>query len=314
MHLASFRRAAALSAKIVRLSTFCAAVGVAAGSLVTRSVYGSVTDSVAQLGQEWARRSGAVDRDTYRVRINGEALMISSRMTERSVHDVLEDAEGECRARSGGVDQDVAKMALAKVASWMFGVVRHEGNDSGFVACIERDGQEGLASLVRRLHDAAQSGDIARLGTLRYTIADRAPGATKTHVLHEWTEGHFNVRRMFPPQGDVPGTDLPEVHRPAGARRVLDASMDGAGFGLRVYEAPGTAASILEQYDRDLAASGWSAIKLPGEDGATRRVFDRGATDMFIRAEPSGDRTLVSLTTLPPNQPHLNQSAANRAP
>lgn len=312
MSFAKMRHAFHVYLKVVRLSTFLAVVGCVASLLAARSVYGSATKSFVDLDREWSRQVGKLERDSYRVRFNGQAMRISSHMTDASIHDVLTAAEDECRAHSGGLEADIAKipalaerlpaLALGKMAGFVFGTMRHESDEAGYVACIEREGTAGVAGIGDDLRAAVESGDIGKLGTLRYVIAERGPRATKTHVLRQWTEGEFNLAKLFPAEGDVAGTDLAEVSRPDGARRILDASVEGAAVGVRVYEAPGTPASILARYDGELAAKGWKNVELPPKDAVSKRVFDQGPTDLFITASPNkyGAGTVVSIADLPP--------------
>jgi hypothetical protein len=296
------RRAFRFYARVVRLSTFCAVVGGALTLLAARSVYGSVTESVFALNHELSRRAGALDRQSYRVQLNGQGMMTSSHMTDDSVRSVLDAAETQCRAKSGGLEKDVARLpqvALAKLTSFVFGVVRREWDNRGYVACFERDADRGLAGLASDLGDVARTGDVGKLGTFRYVSVDRGPRATKTHVLRQWTEGRFDLKTAFPAEGDVPGNDLPEVPRPDGARRILDASVEGSSFGVRVYDAPEPQSAVLARYDRDLTAKGWKKVDLVEKDAATMRVFDQGGADVFITATPSGDRSTVSIASMP---------------
>ena len=303
MSIAMIQRAFGLYLKILRLSTFCAVAGAVVAVLIARSVYGSAAESVFELDRQWARQSGTMDLQSYRVRLNGQAMSVSSHMTDASMHAVLEAADDDCRAHAGELEGAVAKLpgvAMAKLTSLVFGVVHREWKDRGYVACIERDGDRGLEGLANDLRELAKSGDLARLGTFRYVVVDRGPTATKTHVLLQSTDGEFNVTKMFPAEGDVPGSDLAEVPRPAAARRILDASVDESPFGVRVYDAAGTPASILASYDHDLIARGWTSVALPEKDAATMRVYDQGPTDLFISASRDGKRTVVSIADLPP--------------
>jgi hypothetical protein len=296
------RRAFRFHMRVVRLSTFCAVVGGVLALLAARSVYGSVTESVFDLNREWSRRTGSLDQQSYRVLFNGQALMTSSHMTDESVSAVLDAADAQCRARAGGLEKDVARLpqvALAKLTSFVFGVVHREWGNRGYVACIERGGDGGLAGLATDLREVARTGDVAKLGTFRYVSVDRAPGSTRTHVLRQWTEGSFNLGTLFPKEGDVPGTDLPEVARPDGARRVLDASVEGSHFGVRVYDAPQAPGAVLATYDRDLAARGWKKVELSEKEAPTTRVFDQGGADLFITATPNGERSTVSIASMP---------------
>src|SRR6202034_1080860 len=117
-------------------------------------------------------------------------------------------------------------------------------------------------------------------GALHYVIVERTPGSTKTYVRRQWTDGEFVLTKMFPAEGDAPGTDLAEVSRPEGSRRILDASVSGSNFGVRVYEAPGAPEAILAAYDRDLPTKGWTSVQLPENKNAPMmRVYDQGPTD-----------------------------------
>jgi hypothetical protein len=304
MSPSKLRRAFGFYLRVMRLSTFAAVVGGALTLLLARSVYASLTESVFDLNREFSRRAGAIDKQSYRVSLNGQAMMISSHMTGESVHAVLDAADAQCRARSGGLEKDVARLpqvAMAKLTGFVFGVIRREWDNRGYVACIEREGDRGLAGLASDLREVARTGDLAKVGTLRYVSVDRAPGATKTHVLRQWTDGSFALGKVFPAEGDAPGSDLPEVPRPDGARRVLDASVEGSRFGVRVYDAPEAGDVILARYDRDLAAKGWTKVALAEKDAATTRVFDQGGADVFITATPSGERSTVSIASMPSN-------------
>jgi hypothetical protein len=297
------QRAFRFYARVLRLSTFGAVVGGALTLLLARTVYGSVAQGVFEANREWSRRAGALDRQSYRVQFNGQGMMISSHMTDESVRAVLEAADAQCRGKSGGLGKDIARLpqvAFAKLTSFVFGVVHQEWDNRGYVACFERDGDRGLAGLASDLGEVARTGDVGKLGTFRYVSVDRGPGATKTHVLRQWTEGKFDLKTAFPAEGDVPGSDLPTIGRPDGARRVLDASVEGSSFGVRVYDSPETGDAVLARYDRDLVAKGWRKVELPEKDARTMRAFDQEGADVFITATPSGDRSTVSIASMPP--------------
>ena len=272
--------------------------------MVARSVYGSTAASLYEIDRKWARQTGSIDKQQYRVHLNGQAMAISSHMTDKSIRDVLKAAEDECRAHTGGLDGEFTKLpgyAMAKLTSFVFGVVHQEWADHGYVACIERDGNRGVAGLASDVRDLMKTGDISKLGTFRYVEADRGKGTTKTHVLRQWTEGEFSLAKMFPAEGDVPGSDLAEVPRPAGGRRILEASVNGSPLGVRVYDSPGAPEAILAGYEKDFVSKGWKSVSVPEKDAQKMRVFDQGESDVFISASRTGARTVVSISDLPPN-------------
>ncbi len=297
-----YRRAFRFSLKVARLSTFLAVVGGIFTLFLARSVYGSATESVFDLNQEWARHAGKLDRQSYRVLFNGQAMMTSSHMVDESMKEVLDDAEAHCRARSGNIEKDFAHLpqyAMMKVSSIVFGVVRRETDHHGYVACIENDGTGGLLGVRDGLDEVARTGDVGKLGTFRYTTVDRASGATKTHVLRQWTEGSFNLTALFPEEGDAPGSDLTEVPRPEASRRLLDASVEGSSFGVHVYDAAGAPASVLALYDREMEPKGWKRIDLTEKEAGTTRVYDAPGGQVFLTVTPNRGRSTVAIASMP---------------
>ena len=171
------------------------------------------------------------------------------------------------------------------------------------VACLARDADLGYAGTLQALTRFAKSGDLADLGKLRYVMAERAKGG-RTHVIGVWTEGSFHIGNMFPSEGDCPGSDLPETYRPEGSRRLLTASVEGAPFGVRIYQVAGTPEEVLAGYGAGMAALGWKPVAavdqgLPQDGG---RAFMRGPVDALVAAQPTkdGKGTVVSLVSMPP--------------
>ncbi len=303
--LTKVRRAFGLSMKVMRLSTFAAVVGGIFTVCVGRSVYASATESVFSLNQELSQRTGELERQSYRVRVNGQAMMVSSHMVDASMKEVLDEAEASCKASSGGLQADLAhlpKYALQKVSSLIFGVVRREADHRGFVACMENNRMEGAMGMSADLQEVARTGDIGKLGTFRYVTVERSPGATRTHVLRQWTEGSFNLTTLFPKEGDVQGSDLTELPRPDGSRRILDASIEGSHFGVRVYDAAGTPATILAGYDRDMGPKGWRRVDLTDKEAGSSRVYDSGGGQIFLSVTPAASnhaRSTVAIASMP---------------
>jgi hypothetical protein len=303
--LPKLRRAFGLSMKVMRLSTFAAVVGGIFTVCFARSVYGSATQSVFNLNQELSQRTGELERQSYRVLVNGQAMMISSHMVDASMKEVLDEAEASCKASSGGLEADLAhlpKYAMQKVSSLIFGVVRRETEHRGFVACMENNRMEGAVGMSADLREVARTGDIGKLGTFRYVTVDRSPDAKRTHVLRQWTEGSFNLTALFPKEGDVPGNDLAELPRPDSSRRILDASIEGSRFGVHVYDAAGAPAAILAGYDRDMGPKGWRRIDLTEKEAGNSRVYDSGGGQIFLSVTPAASdhaRSTVAIASMP---------------
>ena len=90
--------------------------------------------------------------------------------------------------------------------------------------------------------------------------------------------------------------------RPLGSRRLLDASIEGSSFGVRIYDAPGTPAAVLARYDADMVKPrGWTRIELTEKEAGTTRVYDAAGGDVFITATANGGRSTVSIASMPVN-------------
>jgi hypothetical protein len=295
--------------RIARVSAYFGAVTLILGTIATRRVYGSVEKGALEIGSGLAQL-GDVAGPNYDVKLNGETIHVSSTMTDTPLDDVLDRFEKECREHAGGLDDELNALPAAvqgQVPPDMkgpagSGTMRTREGDRGMVACLARDADLGYAGTLQALTRFAKSGDLADLGKLRYVMAERAPSG-RTHVIGVWTEGSFHIGNIFPSEGDCPGSDLPETYRPEGSRRLLTASVEGAPFGVRIYQAPGTPDEVLAKYDQGMAAQGWSPVRA-ADQGLEQagRAFMRGPVDALVTAQPTkdGKGTVVSLVSMPP--------------
>lgn len=306
MFMVRARRMWRLGARVARLSTFCTVVLGATAMLGSRSVLGAAEESMIDASTQWLR-TGALDGSTHRARINGEPVVVSSHMVDGTVDHELDAAEAECRAHAGGLADDEAGVQRSMLSRLGFdalgalglGIVRREASTRGSVACLLRDGDGGLSRLARDVRGLMKTGDLAEVGRLLYVEAERGPAATRTHVVRLQTEGSFLLTRAFPTSGDAPGSDLAGVPRPLASRRVLDASLDGSPFGVRVYTTERAPEAILARYDRQLAAAGWRVVDVPEQHRAWMRAYDQRGADVFVTASRASGSTVVSITDMP---------------
>jgi hypothetical protein len=160
------------------------------------------------------------------------------------------------------------------------GVLRGESADEGHLACLAQPrGTSGLMAFLERAGDFVASGDLSRLGDVRY-VAARKLDSGKTHVIAVWSEGELRIGSLFPESGDAPGTDLPDVPRPPEATRQLCAMAAGRSFGLRLYDSPRPQQEVLAFYERELPSRGWEPLRTRLEagrlrDGTSVRAFTR---------------------------------------
>ncbi len=202
--------------------------------------------------------------------VNGERMFFVSGTTDDSVDTVLDYYEARCRKRDGRlVEQfyDIGKVDRSKIEwdhpgiGWIDGTLR-EGNEKvGYVACFDTGTDEpvGPTEWLERLQAFAETGDLSKIGELRYVFARK--GRDHTHLMAFWTQGSFNLKRMFPAEGDAPGNDLAGVPRPPGARRLLSSFEEGTRFEIVVYTGSQLGAAALEGWYRErFAKDGWDIV------------------------------------------------------
>lgn len=295
--------------RVARVSAYFGVVTLILGTIATRRVYGSVEKSALEVGGGLAQL-GDVAGPNYDVKLNGETIHVSSTMTDKSVDQVLDQFEKECREHAGGLQEELNALPATVQGqippdlktSGGTGIMTTRDGNRGMVACLARDVDLGYTGTLQALTRFARSGDLADLGKLRYVMAERGAGG-RTHVIGVWTEGSFHIGSMFPAAGDCPGSDLPETYRPEGSRRLLTASVDGAPFGVRIYQADGTPDEVLAKYDTGMTALGWRPAHAADQGlGQAGRAFMRGPVDAFVAVQPTqdGKGTMVSFVSMPP--------------
>jgi hypothetical protein len=286
--------------KYVRLFAYCSVVGVLCGAAALRSAYASMKDSALELGSELGRIGDAGSRTP--IRLNGQPIYVSAAVATVPIDELLDRVEAHCRSDPDALAEDLAALPEAsrkqlkeRLSSRRAdGIVRHQGPGRGMVACFMRKegSYDGLKARFDRLMDFADTGDLSKLGNVRYVYAQEVEDG-QTRVVTAWTDGSFNFYSMVPPAGgDAPGTDLEGIPRPTGSVRLLTASADGVPYSVRIYDAPGGAVSIAEQYDREMAAAGWTKV-IGGKN--PRRVYGRNGVHVYMFPRAEKGRTLVTL-------------------
>lgn len=289
--------------KLLRLLAFGSAASLCLGLFAARSVYGDAKSSAMSLGHELGKMG---DVGTKRpLRLNGESIYVGSTTEDMPLGEVLDRMEATCRENSAGMPAELETLSeslrkklpeQAKGARGQ-GIIREDRPGSGMVACFAREeGQQadGLGGIVSRIAGLVETGDLQKLGRLRYVFAETTRSG-KTHIVAAWTDGPFNIYKLVPDQGDAPGSDAPNAPRPPRSVRLLSADVEGVPYGVRMYESEAAPAEVIGVYDAEMKARGWEAVLgVPG-DGVDRRAFNRLGTDLLIFADRDGDRTMVSV-------------------
>lgn len=288
---------------LVRLGVFVIAAGLFTSTFALRSAYGRLGESGQIIGRELAKFDDLLGT-TSRVRLNGEAMYVSSALSTESAHQVLDRFEAHCREHAGGLPELFAKLPESLKKDFDenleggagMGIARREADGEGFIACIaQREGGD-IASLPKRMVKMLQTGDLSEVGNLRYVYARQTPGQS-THVITVWTDGPFNIFNIAPQSGaEAPGSDSEESPRPPHATRLLSVSVDGSPQRLRLYDVSAGRDSVIHGFDAEMSRRGFSPIDLRAAAYEDARAYSKDGHETLLFVTPDGpDRTLLSL-------------------
>lgn len=244
--------------------------------------------------------------------INGQRFAYSIEIVPASIHEVIsfyKKLYTPHRIRTIP-DEDMKKMGFVpggQAYKILEGVERviglsgapvftKEGDSYGFLGVLDRGDNEKW---------------FIKEGAMKDTVVGKAvvamkedPDSDKTTVIRYWTEGPFQLERIFPTAGgDVPGDDLDDVDRHPYSQRLLSmAQADKWGMAVTlIYAVDDTPANASFYYLADLRGNGWNvpdaAIKGAERAGHENTLFaTKGArqlTILFGRTEH--DTTLVTM-------------------
>ncbi len=291
------RRALAWSAKVTRLSVYFLFVAFVLAAVAARVAYAHAKKAAMETGAELIRLTESGNMSgMYRLRLNGELVKITSSVSQADHNAILDRFQKECEDHADGMEMEFAKLSDAvKPDSYSrneghpgIGVLRQSDDKGGMVVCFAVGKQLSQLEAYSRVADFAKTGDLGSLGSVRYVVAKKGENAP-SHVVALWTEGSFNVQKMFPDEGDAPGNDAPGVLRPPSSRRLLTAYAEGAPYGVRVYDSTMGKDAILAEYDKVMPATGWMTYPRATEAAPFSRAFSKEGHDIIVTTEPAKD-------------------------
>ena len=260
------------------------------------------------IGIEMLRYQGAERQEAPRtLHLNGQSIRVSVGVAPEPFSEVLDFYEGRCRARSGSLNDEVrafherAPESPEIAESWLDTVLREEGDERGFVACIDTGSpNETTESLAAKADRMRAQMDLSEIGDMRFIYATRDGDDTVFVIM--WTDGPFRVAEMFPAEGDAPGRDVEGVPRPPESRRILSAWEDEHPQSMTLYaSAEADAESIEAHYRSRMPTAGWQLLEDP--DAAPRPdhstptlVYERGEEMVilsFIDLPQGGHQTSI---------------------
>lgn len=203
--------------------------------------------------------------------LNGAHVRLQSAHIARSAPEVLAELEQSC---PGARATD----------SWSAPTLRWEQDGEGAVLCIKPRLPLSAESLPTLIEDLARTGDTSSVGQLRGAFV--RPTAHGAALLTLETVGPLIPEQMFPTKGDAPGSDHPELPRPANARRTLSVAL-GAQLLLTAYQ--GRTAPDLDAYERTLRDRHLTIRR----DSQKNALAVRSATDAWVVTASEEDKLLV---------------------
>lgn len=305
------RRALAWSAKLTRLMVYFTCVAAVLAIIAGRIAYAHAKKAALAAGGELIRLTdNAHMSGIYRLRLNGELVKITSAISEVDHNAILDRFQKECEDHADGMEVEFANLGGAVEPSAYprneghsgIGVLRQSDDKGGMVMCFATGRETTSAEVFSRIAEFAKTGDLGSLGSVRYVVAKKGENAP-THVVALWTEGSFNVNKMFPEEGDAPGNDAPGVLRPPSSKRLLTAYAEGAPYGVRVYDSTMNKDAILAEYDKVMPATGWMTYPNATTAAPFSRAFSKEGHDIIVTTEASkdGNGTQVSIVEMGSN-------------
>jgi hypothetical protein len=212
-----------------------------------------------------------------KVKVNGNQTYLTVQQSDDDITDILDfyagqyepvqvDPKFEEAAETIENDPSAGKIATAYKVIKCLGEdqqFRYQGENYGFWGAFEfRDKSLKLAScdFLETLSEAIESGQLGKIGTFRVTMALRRGEAAGSRVVNLWTDEDFNLNNMHPDSsGDMPGEDIENVPRFAGAVRQLSVEQENLHTldRLVVYEADGSLVSHILYYHSRMPGEGW---------------------------------------------------------
>lgn len=301
----AFERIIGRAIRWLRVGAYCSSIAAAGGAIALVSARGYAGERARDLGRELAPFADLL-RGAHEVSINGETVYLASAVTRDGVRQVLDRFEAHCREHGGGLEQELDRILESRGRALLpaqasalsrLGILRHETEDEGTLVCIAQRGDGGMRGMVGRMRDVLRTGDLGRLGDIRYVYARRADNGF-SHVLTSFTEGTFRFRRVIAAEGsEAPeGEDPPNAPRPPDSLRLASMRIRGEPYAAQVYQSKRPAEQIVHFYEDELKRRDWHEL---GGFGQPMQVWQNSGVTMFVSITPGDgagfDASRVSL-------------------
>lgn len=182
------------------------------------------------------------------VTLNGAQLYFKKTTEQGTLDEVMARVANECAS---------GKQAGA------FGIASEDRERSEKTIRLERvfsqeaDSGAVRASLCIFANDDPGAEERDELRRVRYTLAHRRDDGSiaVTTVVNATSTP---LQELFPADGDAPGSDLPEIARPAESKRTMTAIVGKNEHAVRVYESSLSLADAVASYDAQMKVLGFA--------------------------------------------------------
>ncbi len=263
-----------LAPRMARLALFLAVVIIGVQLALAWVVKKRVDESFLELGSGLVQLDRAVPHQGPRiVELNGARLHFATSSSDEKVEAVIARAQDAC-----GPEKDKA--------------LKGSDGSRGFVACfVPAPGAAG-----------PEVGEVREVVPPTYRYVYAQPGSEKTVVITVEADGQVELKKLFPEEGDAPGSDAPGVPRPPDARRTLTAREEGSPQQMTLYVTKDKNPAELEAWYRArLPDHGWRPLEGGRRTGGPRvLVAGRKGTlaALVFDKDESGGASVAILTSL----------------
>lgn len=273
-------------ARVARLGTFIVVLLSLGSWLAFTRTEAQFGDDLLGMGESLMDFADPVHSSGPRaLSINGEVVHLISGSSPEDLTDVLDAFEEVCLRQDGEFRSQIENFYRENPEARHRSLMERfrpsirrlgegaDGSRRGTVGCLDLGTERRTASqLLDAAHEFNETGDLSRLGNIRYLFAQDADGG-RTHYVALWTEGEFHIRNVLPGDADAPGAELPGIPRAPDARRSISAFEVGRDDRFVMYEGSSMSEWELEHFYRtSLTDAGWSVLDAVNEEGASSQL------------------------------------------
>ena len=304
---------------LLRAGGYLAVLSLGLGAFQLRQAHAELKNRTVDLGRKMSELANASQQDVNKLNLNGQVMWMGSSVSRDSAATVLDRYEAECKQNAAQSPEswrqltqpvndgkDASNKRHEAVAGMnSSGIMRAGSVTEGTVLCFVKT-EHSKSSIGEAFKSLAETGELGAVGDLRYVYAKQGASG-KTTVLTAWTDDHFNLSELNPPEGkEAHGTDFPNLPRPPDSARLFAAQVEGTPFGLNVYRGKQGVAEVISFYDEEMRTRGWLAIDPEigkwmakrGEantEGVVGRLYEHDGVVLTLAAHMDQGDTITTL-------------------